>query len=390
MQLAQDDVRPSPPRFTYETVPTGSMTTRAPRLALTAIASALSLSTGGERLTLPAECRHAPVPSAPAALQRIQWRAPRKAADMVLRPLWRSHALVSFPPILYPADVQFAARGLLIYDFGEKHLHVVDAASGRPRLVVGRRGPGPAELGDRPVWLFGTFNRPRGVEFSDGRISTLVDDKLLNIPVSREGRWAMGCSWGANSVLLQTSVRENRDYIVSTTGEGARVVDSVAAPWQRYRDLTFMVRQGRLGQIDDSTCALLPLYQREFALIAPGRAPRLGMHVEVLPEAKSVEVRTKTGGSSSMAKGSKRGALDASGWRDRLLVLFQGTPPQRLRFLDSYDRETLAYLGSTLLPFDASKFAIHGDTMVVVVEVNDEPVVGAFLLAPSRTNQPPR
>jgi hypothetical protein len=182
-------------------------------------------------------------------------------------------------------------------------------------------------------------------------------------------------------VLFQTSGHETHDYFVSTTGERARVVDSIAAPWPRYRDLTFMVRQGRLRQIDDSTCALLPLYQREFALLAPGMAPRLGMHVEALPEAKSVEVRTRTGGSSSMAKGSKRGALDASGWRDLLLVLFQGTTPQKLRILDSYDRRTLAYRGSTLLPFDASKFAIHGDTMVVVGEVDDEPVVGAFLLS---------
>ncbi|MDP1859615.1 MAG: hypothetical protein Q8K82_13150, partial [Gemmatimonadaceae bacterium] len=59
------------------------------------------------------------------------------------------------------------------------------------------------------------------------------------------------------------------------------------------------------------------------------------------------------------------------------------TAINRLRTIDVYDRRTLMYRGSTLLPFEASRLAVHGDTMVVIAEVEDEPVVAAFLIVPS-------
>ncbi|MDP1861717.1 MAG: hypothetical protein Q8K82_23830 [Gemmatimonadaceae bacterium] len=62
-------------------------------------------------------------------------------------------------------------------------------------------------------------------------------------------------------------------------------------------------------------------------------------------------------------------------------MLFEGTAINRLRTIDVYDRRTLMYRGSTLLPFEASRLAVRGDTMVVIGEVEDEPVVAAFLLA---------
>lgn len=335
---------------------------------------------GSERISLRVPCT-----AAEACItdrrQRVQWPAPRRASSLQLRALWRSNRLPSFPALSYPSDLQFAEQGLAVYDYGEKRIHVIEVASGRPRFAVGRRGPGPAEFGDRPVWLFGTWSRPMAVEFSDGRITALVNDKLQTVRVSRERRWATGCAWGSDTVLLQTSGHEVFDYFVSTTGETARVVDSIAAPWPRHRALPFIVRQGPLRQADDSTCALLPLYEREFALISPNREAWLGMHIEPLPEAKELLEGNGKMRSSSLAKGARRGALDARLWRGFLLVLFQGTSDKRRRILDVYDRSTLSYQGSTLLPFEASRFATRGDTLVMIGENDDEPILAAYLLS---------
>ena len=106
-------------------------------------------------------------------------------------------------------------------------------------------------------------------------------------------------------------------------------------------------------------------------------------HVEELPEATSEESRTATTRSSGIGQGARSGAIDARTWRDYLLVLFEGTAINRLRTIDIYDRRTLMYRGSALLPFEASRLAVHGDTMVVIAEVEDEPVVAAFLIVPS-------
>ncbi|MDP1861466.1 MAG: hypothetical protein Q8K82_22555, partial [Gemmatimonadaceae bacterium] len=276
----------------------------------------------------------------------------------MLRALWRSDRLATFPAIPYPIDVHFAQQGLAIYDFGEKRLHVVDAATGRERFAVGRRGYGPGEFGDRPVELLGGLSRMYAVEFSDGRVTTLVGEKLQSLRVSKEGRWATGCTWGSEQLLFQTSGHEKYDNFVTTMGEDARIVDSVAAPWPRHHALPFIVRQAQLRQIDDSTCALLPLYHREFAIISPTAEPKVGLHIEELPEAKAEESRTATTGSSGIGKGARSGAVDARTWRDYLLVLFEGTAINRLRTIDVYDRRTLMYRGSTLLPFEASRLAV--------------------------------
>lgn len=321
--------------------------------------------------------------------QPALWSAPRRAGPLRLRALWRSDGLSSLPALPYPSDIQFAEQGLAVYDYGEKRIHVIDAASGRPRFAVGRRGPGPAEFGDRPVWFFGTWSRLMAVEFSDGRITALVPDKLQNVRVSREGRWATGCAWGSNEVLLQTSGHDVYDYFVSTTGETARIVDSIAAPWPRHRAQPFIVRQGPLRQADDSTCALLPLYEQEFALIAPNREARLGMHIEPLPEAKELLESNGRMRSSSLAKGARKGALDARAWRGFLIVLFQGTSNYRRRILDLYDRHTLSYQGSTLLPFEASRFAIRGDTLVMIGDDDDEPLLAAYLLSTTTDSAKP-
>jgi len=104
----------------------------------------------------------------------------------------------------------------VVYDFGEKRLHVVNAATGRERFAVCRRGYGPSEFGDRSVELLGGLTNMYAVEFSDGRVTTLVGEKLQRVRESRDGRWATGCTWGSEQLLFQTSGCEKYDKFSTT------------------------------------------------------------------------------------------------------------------------------------------------------------------------------
>ncbi|MCC6931225.1 MAG: hypothetical protein IT359_19710 [Gemmatimonadaceae bacterium] len=318
--------------------------------------------------------------------QPPRWTAPRRDAGLTLRLLWRSDTQRGAATLIYPIDVVFAAQGLAIYDHGEKHVQVVDAATGRARFAVGRHGPGPGEFGDYAVTFFGPPSRALMVEALDGRVTALEGDKLVPQRVPREQRWSSGCTWGSDRFLLQVHGNGAHDSFVVSTGDGARIIDSVAAPWPRHRTLPFLVRQAPLRQLDDATCAYLPVYQREFAIISHKAPPMTGVHVEVLPEAREDIRGTRTRRVHSLADGTKAGARDTAAWRDALLVSFWGTSPHRRRVLDVYDRRTLAYRGSLLVPHEIDHLAVHGDTLAVTAEVDDVPVVAVFLLGRSGTS----
>lgn len=328
--------------------------------------------------------RPAFVSRADGTAQRTEWTAPRREAGISLRPLWRSDTQRAAAALTYPIDLAFAARGLAIYDHGERRVQVVDAATGRARFAVGRRGPGPGEFGDRAVTFFGPATRPLMVEAIDGRVTALDGDKLTPIRVPKERRWSTGCQWGKEQLLLQVHGVEQHDSYVVTTGEDPQAVDSMPAPWPRHRGLPFLVRQAPLKQADDSTCVYLPVYQQEFAIISPTAPPVNGMHIETLPEAREEVSGTSKRRVHSLAEGTRAGANDVVAWRDVLLVSFAGTSPHRHRVVDVYDRRTLAYRGSVLFPHKIDMLAVHGDTLAVTAEVDDVPVVAVFLLGRRR------
>lgn len=314
------------------------------------------------------------------ANQTPRWTAPRRDAGITLRPLWRSDTPRGAATLTYPTDVTFAEQGLAIYDYGERHVQVVDGATGRARFAVGRRGPGPGEFGDRGVSFFGPVARPLVIEFGDGRVAALEGEKLTPLRLPREQRWATGCQWGRNMLLLQMHGLAQHDNYAVTYGDGARVVDSIAAPWPRHRELPFLVRQASLKQLDDSTCAYLPLYLQEFAIISPNAPPLTGVHIEALPEAREQVTGTSKRRVHELAEGTRAGASDVAAWHDVILVSFRGTSPHRRHVIDAYDRRTLAYRGSVLFPFRIDQVAAHGDTLAVTGEVEDEPVVAVYLL----------
>lgn len=322
--------------------------------------------------------------SPPAANQSPKWTAPRRDAGITLRPLWRSDTQRGAAPLTYPYDLTFADQGLAIYDHGERHVQVVDAATGRARFSVGRRGRGPAEFGDYGVTFFGPASRPLMVEFGDGRVAALERDKLSPIRVPQGQRWSTGCQWGRDRLLLQVRGLAEHDNYVVTIGDAARIVDSLPAPWPRHRSLPFLVRQAPLRQLDDSTCVYLPVYQQEFAIISPNASPVTGTHIETLPEAREKVSGTSKRRVHELAEGTKSGASDVAAWRDMILVRFWGTSPHRHRVIDVYERRTLAYRGSVLFSHRIDHLAVHGDTLAVTGEVDDVPVVEVFLMARAR------
>lgn len=315
-----------------------------------------------------------------SANQAPRWTAPRRDAGITLRPLWRSDTQRGAATLTYPTDVTFAQQGLAVYDFGERHIQVVDGATGRARFAVGRHGPGPGEFGDRAVTFFGPSSRPLMVETIDGRVAALDGEKLLSIRVPKEQRWSTGCQWGASQLLLQVRGLAEHDSYVVTMGDGARIVDSLPAPWPRHRELPFLVRQAPLAQVDDSTCVYLPVYQQEFAIISPNAPPVTGVHIETLPEAREAVSGNSKRRVHSLAEGTKSGAGDVAAWRDMILVTFWGTSPHRRHVIDVYDRRALRYRGSVSFPYHVDHLAVHGDTLAVTGEVDEEPVVGVYLL----------
>ncbi len=316
-----------------------------------------------------------------SANQAPRWTAPRRDAGITLRPLWRSDTQRGAATLTYPTDVTFAEQGLAIYDYGERHVQVVDGATGRARFSAGRRGPGPGEFGDHGVAFFGPAARPLLIEVNDGRVAALEGEKLIPMRVPREKRWSTGCQWGRSQLLLQMYGLAQHDNYVVSTGDGARIVDSIPAPWPRHRELPFLVRQAPLKQLDDTTCVYLPAYQQEFAIISPNASAVTGAHIETLPEAREEVSGTSKRRVHELSEGARSGASDVAAWRDVILVSFRGTSPHRRRVIDVYDRRTLTYRGSVQFPFRIDQVAAHGDTLAVTGEVDEEPVVGVYLLA---------
>jgi hypothetical protein len=296
--------------------------------------------------------------------------------------LWRTDTAGATADFVQPFDVLFARTGLLVMDIGDSKLKTLDPRTGSVRAVTGREGSGPGEVRG-VVTLFGTSARPMLLEFMTGRVLELRSDgSLIAVPVAQAGQWTTGCSWGEGNVLLAKAGQ----YFVSEIRPNAMILDSLPMPWPRLRALPYIVRQAGLHQVDDSTCAMLPTFHREFALLSPTRHPLLGLHFEQLPPASADEAKTDAGTIHTIARGAKSGFQDAATWKDAILVSFGGTSRHRRRLLDVFRRTDLSYRGSILLPFEVRRLAIRGDTLAVVGEDDDYPIVAAFLIHSSPTH----
>jgi hypothetical protein len=287
----------------------------------------------------------------------------------------------------YPLGIRFAKQGLILYDQAVPRLVVLDGGNGRVRFTAGRRGSGPGEFTGKPVALSGTWNAPFTVEFGTGRVYALVDRDLRKIGVP-EAMWTgFGCSFGSHRLLLQKGGRGLIDLWVVSPGPQGKIEDSVAYPWARAVSPWTVVRQTRQVQLGEDRCLILPGYSDDIAIIEPKRSPIVGRQIESAPEALPDVQTTGKSRRVSLAPGTKPAAIAAAPWRDKILVLFRGRTARHHRIIDIYGTGSLAYEGSLLLPTVASDITVNGDTLAVLAEVDDEPVLNVYLLEPAG---PPR
>lgn len=308
---------------------------------------------------------------------------PRVPFAGALSLVWERLSFEEDTVLLYPSDVQFSSRGLLVFDAGSRQLRVLSSSTGKLVSTFGREGKGPGELSPS-FWFQGSYGRPVSFDANQRRLTQLTGerDSLVTLPFPRNRRWSSTCALDDSLTLGYASSASAESDLLLVAGE--RVVDSISNPFEDLRAEHFMARQAILRQLDDSSCAVLTAYQRRFAVISRDRTVRLGVYPES-SAVMQVNVVTADDGKSilsSLPRGARVGPADARAWREYVLVLFAGRTTLAGRTIDVFAREDLTYQGSLVLPSKARRMSVHGDSLVVIGERNDYPTVSLFILRP--------
>jgi len=255
---------------------------------------------------------------------------------------------------------------------------VLDSRVGRVVDTIGRFGLGPGEFGRVPT-LLGSYDKPLAFEGANGRISLLVPraDPITS-RVASGRNWISACAIDEKHVILQYSGWDDDGYWISTIGESAALVDSFSYPIQGLLEVLPLGRQAPLSQVDDSTCVILPAYGRQFAVYRNGRI-QVGTGIEEAPIPQVINPGRGRGNYLKLADEVRSTHLVAGGWRGRLMVLYWGTSRHRGRLIDLYDAD-LKYESSVVLPFRAEDISASGDTLFALGELEDEPILAAYLL----------
>lgn len=281
-----------------------------------------------------------------------------------------------------PVALSTSRRGVLVSELDGARIRVFDSRTGREIDSIGRYGLGPGEFGRVPV-LLGTYANPLAFEGPSGRLSALgVEGEPVTSRVATGRRWTTACRQADDRILLQFVGWDDDGYWVSTMGEQATLVDSFPHPIPELQSVLPVGRQAPLHQVDDSTCAILPAYGRQFALLRSGRIT-LATGVEDAPVPQVIDPGRGRGNSRRVAAGVRSTHLAASSWRERTLVLYAGSTSYRERLVDVYD-SNLSYESSLVLSFDTQFIAVAGDTLFVLGEKGDEPLLAAFLMREKR------
>lgn len=308
--------------------------------------------------------------------------APRHSYPARLVRLWERAGRDSDSLLLAPSDVQFSRLGLLVFDAGENSVRAFGSSSGQPLFSAGRAGRGPGELGGS-FWFQGTYARPASFDALQRRLTLLASApaSLTSVPLPKNRRWVSTCALDAERTFGTAGTDRQPDFL---TVVGERVVDSLSLPWPHLQALPFLTRQSIVRQLDDSSCAILVAYQSRFAVLTAGGLLTTGSFAEssavVVPDTvvhavgKSWTVR--------LPKGTRRGPSDARAWRGQVVVLFGGRTRDADRVLDVHRRSDLTYVGSIRLPHLASRIAISGDTLAVLGESEDYPLLAVYLIVP--------
>lgn len=314
----------------------------------------------------------------PARVAQPTLPAPRRASSLDVVPLWTIGGPDDPGRLIQPVSLFASRLGVLVSELDGARVLVFESRSGAIADTIGRYGMGPGEFGRAPV-LLGSYERPLAFEGPSGRISALGEaEGPLGTRVAGGRRWMTACAIDKTRVLLQFVGWDDDGYWISTMGEQAALVDSFSHPVPELGAVLPVGRQAPLAQADDSTCVILPAYSRQFAVYRDGRIA-VGEGVEDAPLPEVLDPGRGQGHSRRVAASVRSTHLAAVSWRGRLLVLYEGSSAHRRRLIDVYD-EQLAYQSSVVLPFDTQFIAASGDTLFVLGERDDEPILGAFLL----------
>lgn len=268
--------------------------------------------------------------------------------------------------------------GVLVSDLDGAHIRAFDSKTGIQLDTIGGYGLGPGEFGRVP-FLLGTYNDPLAFEGPNGRISLLGRDSIpITLRVAAGRLWLSACQTSPGIVLLQATGGNRDGYFTSTIGHDATIVDSFPHPIPSLRSVLPLARQGRLFQVGDSACIILPRYAHEFALVRDDSMV-FGASIEPMPIPRA-EWSGEVGRSTlSLSRDTRSAQLGATSWRGRLLILYAGATEYRRRLVDIYSSRG-AYQGSLVLPYITGSIAASGDTLFALGELDDEPILGAFLL----------
>jgi hypothetical protein len=347
--------------------------------AVPAVASAVG--TPDTTAALPVEITQAPPAS---AAQQFKFTAPRYSAAVRLTPVWKRGGHDEADPVGNPVAVRFTTYGILVSDALDYTILRLASESGAELSRRGRGGRGPWEFVDYPV-IVGTYAAPLVVEAPSGRVYTYEEEPSTMLSVTRQRPWGSACQYTPGELLLQAAPRPTDfDFFVSTYAELPAAVDSLSNPIPSIRPLMFFARQTSLRQAGDGTCALLPIYQPEFAVMRADRSSSIGRHIESLPIQNGLTEPTERGAIYSMAPGATMGPVDAARWRDYLLVLFEGKTKHRRRIVDMYRIDDLEYAGSFLLPSRSLRIDAHQDSLIVIGEEDEFPTLSLFVIKPTQ------
>jgi hypothetical protein len=294
--------------------------------------------------------------------------------------IWESIPSDEDTLLLAPNDIQFSSDGLMVFDAGDRTVRLFQSTDGSYLGSLGRAGGGPGEL-SQLMWFQGAYDRPSLIDRAQRRIVKLTGrgDAFESVPLPSEKQWLTTC---APEPDLTFGAARSRDHTAYFFARDQHLVDSMVGPWTELRDEDHLATQARVRQADDTSCAVLPVYQSVFAIYTGQAGFLTGQFVERGPPVRAI-TSSRDGGRSgaiTLPKGTTAGPMDARVWRDHLAVLFEGRSRHRRRVLDLYRREDLSYAGTLVLPIRAARIAISGDTLAVLGERDDYPLVVVLLL----------
>lgn len=315
----------------------------------------------------------------------VEYEAPRYPSSIELQAQWSVGGPSDPGRLIQPLSLMAADLGVLVSELDGNQVRIFSARDGSLVDSLGRNGLGPGEFGRVPQ-LLGMSNRPLAFEGPNGRISALGRGRAPETSnVARTQTWRTACAVDRDRVVLQYSGWEQDGYFVSTLGDSARIVDSIAYPFPELIGVSPLARQASLQQMDDTSCAVLPAYAGSFAVLAGGSV-KVGTGIEPVPTPRVVESKLDAGVRRRLADDVRASHLSAATWRGRVFILFYGRSRFRGRLVDVYSAK-LVYEGSMLLPWRARFISVKNDNLYVLGEDGDEPVLAALRLGEYGTSR---